>query len=149
VSFSAMAQNPETESSEAVSSTFLEEIIVVAQRRSENIQDVPIAINAFSGNDLKDTGITDLKNVADLVASAQIFDTRGAGQPAWVIRGVGLVDFNSNNTPVTAVYYDDYYLTSNVMSAIGLFDVGSVEVLKGPQSGLYGRNTRRCCSISF
>lgn len=141
VSFSAMAQNPETESSEAVSSTFLEEIIVVAQRRSENIQDVPIAINAFSGNDLKDTGITDLKNVADLVASAQIFDTRGAGQPAWVIRGVGLVDFNSNNTPVTAVYYDDYYLTSNVMSAIGLFDVGSVEVLKGPQSGLYGRNT--------
>jgi len=118
-----------------------DEIVVVAQRRAENVQDVPIAINAFNGDELQKTGTTDLQQVIDLVPSAQLFDTRGAGQPVWVIRGVGLVDFNSNQSPVTAVYYDDVYLTSNVMTGIGLFDVAGVEVLKGPQSGLYGRNT--------
>lgn len=119
----------------------LDVIVVEAQRRSENIQDVPIAINAFGQEQLQEEGLNDLQQVVDLVPSAQLFDTRGAGQPVWVIRGVGLVDFNSNQSPVTAVYYDDFYLTSNVMTGLGLFDTASVEVLKGPQSGLYGRNT--------
>ncbi|NEP61607.1 MAG: TonB-dependent receptor plug domain-containing protein, partial [Symploca sp. SIO2G7] len=116
-------------------------ITVTAQRREQNIQAVPIAADSFNQDDLLESAADELQDLIDLIPSAQYFDTRGAGQPVWVIRGVGLVDFNANNSPVTAIYYDDYYLSSNVMSGIGLFDIGNVEVLRGPQSGLYGRNT--------
>jgi len=119
----------------------LEEILVTAQKRSESVQDVSIAISAFSESELKSLGMTNLEELTEYVSGAELFDDRGAGQPTWVIRGVGLSDFNSNNTPTAAIYYDEYYLTSNVLGGIGMFDIARVEVLKGPQSGLYGRNT--------
>ncbi len=61
--------------------------------------------------------------------------------PTWVIRGVGLQDFNANNSTTVAVYIDEVYQVSSVMGAAGLFDAERVEVLKGPQGGFYGRNT--------
>lgn len=136
VSTAAIAQ--EVPSDEAVAAN---DIVVTAQRREERLQDVPIAISAYSGDALADMGVTSLEDVASHVAGAQIFDARGAGQPSWVIRGVGLSDFNSNNTPTAAVHYDDVYLTSNVMGGVATFDLDQVAVLKGPQGGLYGRNT--------
>jgi iron complex outermembrane receptor protein len=63
-----------------------------------------------------------------------------SGQPTWIIRGVGLTDFSPNNTPTAAVYQDDVYLTSTAMSQLSMFDIQRVEVLKGPQGGMYGRN---------
>lgn len=119
----------------------IEEIVVTAQKREQSSQDVPIAISAFSGDDLRSLGAGNLQELTENVAGAELYDARGAGMPTWVIRGVGLSDYNANNTPTAAIYYDDFYLTSNVMGGIGLFDVGQVEVLKGPQGGLYGRNT--------
>lgn len=119
----------------------LEEIIVTTQKRSESVQDVSIAISAFSESELKSLGVTNLEDLTEYVSGTELFDDRGAGQPTWIIRGVGLADFNSNNTPTAAIYYDEYYLSSNVLGGIGMFDIGRVEVLKGPQSGLYGRNT--------
>lgn len=119
----------------------IEEVVVTAQKRSESIQDVPIAISAFNGDDIRNIGAENLQDLTENVAGAELYDSRGAGQPVWVIRGVGLSDFNANNTPAAAIYYDEFYLTSNVMGGIGLFDIEQVEVLKGPQGGLYGRNT--------
>lgn len=119
----------------------IEEIIVTAQKREQSLQDVPIAITAFSADDLDALGSTSLDQLVEFIPGAELFDDRGAGQPTWVIRGVGLADFNSNNTPTAAIYQDEVYLTSNVLGGIGLFDVERVEVLKGPQGGLYGRNT--------
>lgn len=118
-----------------------EDIVVTAQRREERLQDVPIAISAFSGDKISELGATSAEDLASHIAGAQIFDARGAGQPSWVIRGVGLSDFNSNNTPTAAVHYDDVYLTSNVMGGVATFDLDQIAVLKGPQGGLYGRNT--------
>lgn len=118
-----------------------EEIVVTAQKRSQSLQDVSIAMNAFSGDMLKKLGANNLQELMEFVPGVELFDSRGAGQPSWIIRGVGLSDFNSNNTPTAAIYYDEYYITSNVASGIGLFDIERVEVLKGPQGGLYGRNT--------
>ena len=118
-----------------------DEIIVTAQRRSESAQDVPIALAVFGGEQLDKMGVNSVDDLASFVPGAQLYDDRGAGQPAWVIRGVGLADFNSNNTPTAAIHYDDFYLTSNVMGGVATFDVERVEVLKGPQGGLYGRNT--------
>ncbi|MEM0954351.1 MAG: TonB-dependent receptor [Pseudomonadota bacterium] len=119
----------------------LEEVVVTAQKREQSLQDVPIAVSAFSADQLRALGSNQLDQLTEFIPSVELFDDRGAGQPTWVIRGVGLADFNSNNTPTAAVYYDEFYLTSNVLGGIGLFDVDSVEVLKGPQGGLYGRNT--------
>src|SRR5690606_37621182 len=68
-------------------------------------------------------------------------DYGGNGLPIWVIRGVGLQDFNANNTTTAAIYVDEVYQVSSVMGAVGLFDVEQVEILKGPQGGLSGRNT--------
>lgn len=120
----------------------LDEVVVTAQKRSESAQDVPIAIAAFGGKQMRDYGLRDLRELAEFVPGVTLYDDRGeSSQPTWVIRGVGLADFNANNTPTAAIYYDEFYLTSNVMGGIGLFDIERVEVLKGPQGGLYGRNT--------
>lgn len=115
--------------------------MVTAQKRAQSLQDVPIAISAFDEQDLRQISTTNLEELTQFVTGAELFDDRGAGQPTWVIRGVGLADFNSNNAPTAAIYYDELYMASNVMGGIGLFDVDQVEVLKGPQGGLYGRNT--------
>lgn len=131
----------DSSAADATSAAGGDEIIVTAQRREQNVQDVPIAIQAFSGSALQKIGISSTEELARRIPGATIFDTRGAGQPAWVIRGVGLADFNSNNTPTAAIHYDDFYLTSNVMGGVATFDLDRVEVLKGPQGGLYGRNT--------
>ena len=127
--------------STAFAAPALEEVVVTAQKRAESVQDVSIAIKAFSEEELSNLGTNNLSELTEFVSGAELFDDRGAGQPTWVIRGVGLADFNSNNTPTAAIYYDEFYLTSNVLGGIGMFDIASVEVLKGPQGGLYGRNT--------
>jgi iron complex outermembrane receptor protein len=118
----------------------LEEIIVTAQKREQSVQDVSIAISAFDSSQLTELGLTNLEQLPNVVPSVELFDARGAGQPTWIIRGAGLADFNANNTPVAAIYYDEVYMTSNALGGIGLFDVARVEILKGPQGGLYGRN---------
>ena len=118
----------------------LEEIIVTAQKREQSLQDVSIAISAFDSSQFAELGLTNLEQLPYVIPSVELSDARGAGQPTWVIRGAGLSDFNANNTPVAAVFYDEVYMTSNALGGIGLFDVGRVEVLKGPQGGLYGRN---------
>lgn len=119
----------------------IEEIIVTAQKRGQNMQDVPIAMSAFNEDQLKSLGAANLQSMTEHIAGAELFDDRGAGQPTWVIRGVGLSDFNANNTPTAAIYYDEQYLASNILGGIGMFDMERIEVLKGPQGGLYGRNT--------
>ena len=118
----------------------LEEIIVTAQKRQQSLQDVPIAIAVFDASALREQGLRSLQDVTSVVPSVELYDDRGAGTPTWIIRGAGLEDFNANNTPVAAVFYDQVYLTSNALGGIGLFDIERVEVLKGPQGGLYGRN---------
>ena len=141
-SSAAYAQEAETGDAAATNDIAASnDIVVTAQRREERLQDVPIAIAAFSGERLATMGVTSVEDIASHISGAQIFDARGAGQPSWVIRGVGLSDFNSNNTPTAAVHYDDVYLTSNVMGGVATFDLDQVAVLKGPQGGLYGRNT--------
>jgi iron complex outermembrane receptor protein len=118
----------------------LEEIIVTAQKREQSLQDVSIAISAFDSSQLTELGLTNLEQLPTVIPNVELSDARGAGQPTWVIRGAGLADFNANNTPVSAIFYDEVYMTSNALGGIGLFDVNRVEVLKGPQGGLYGRN---------
>lgn len=116
-------------------------IIVSAARRDQDLQDVAQSITALSGDQLQQLGVSDLSDLTESIAGVELFDNSGAGLPTWVIRGVGLTDFNANNTPTAAVFYDENYLVSNALNALGTFDIQRIEVLKGPPGGLYGRNT--------
>ena len=116
-------------------------VVVTAQKRSEDIQDVPIVITAFSEDQIAAFGASTLEKLPNYIAGVELLDERGAGQPTWIIRGVGLVDFNANNAPTASIFDDEVYLGSNVLGGLGLFDLERVEVLKGAQGGLYGRNT--------
>ncbi|GAA5047953.1 TonB-dependent receptor [Erythrobacter westpacificensis] len=115
-------------------------IIVTAQKRAQDVQDVPVAITAISGEALQDRNIRTTDEIAQTVSNVQIYQDKGGSQPNWTIRGVSLFDFNVNNSPSTAIYIDEVYQPSLVMGAGGIFDLERVEVLKGPQAGLYGRN---------
>lgn len=118
----------------------LEEITVTAQRREQSLSDVSISINAFTAEDMRTYRIEDPTDIAQLVSNVDIKGTLGGVNPAITIRGVGLNDFNANNNPSVGVYIDDIFLASPAMLTSRMFDVERVEVLKGPQGTLYGRN---------
>ncbi|MES2606442.1 MAG: TonB-dependent receptor [Pseudomonadota bacterium] len=120
----------------------VEEVLVTARKRNEPVTDVAISLNVIDAATIESLHVRNLADLAPLAHNVTLFeDFPGAGIPTWIIRGVGLQDFNSNNTPAAAVYADGIYQVATVMGNQGLFDVAQVEVLKGPQGGLYGRNT--------
>lgn len=118
------------------------EIVVTAQRRSENIQNVPISIQAIDGTQLTKLGVQSTTDIGKIASAVNIVLPAGAGnQPVITIRGIGINDNNSNNAGSAGLYVDEYYLSSPTAQTLSLFDVDRVEILKGPQGTLYGRNT--------
>lgn len=125
----------------AVAQTDLsQEIVVTAQKREQNIQDVGISITAYSGEQLRALNVTDSR---DLAAIAPGVHTAGAvaGQNSnYTIRGVTQNDFNDIGEAPNAVYLDEGYIAVAQGQTFALFDIERVEVLKGPQGTLFGRN---------
>jgi|GEM_PF-608065 len=119
----------------------LEVITVTSQKRSQRLQDVPTSINAFTENELNDLGISNAVDIANAIPNIELNSAGGNGNQIITIRGVGLNDFSLNNTPTTAVHIDEVPLSSNAMTGFSLFDLERVEVLKGPQGTLFGRNS--------
>lgn len=123
-----------------VSAQTLEEVVVTAQKREQAITDVSIAMNAFTAEDMRSFRVEDATDIAQLLSNIDIKGTLGGVNPAITVRGVGLNDFNANNNPSVGVYIDEVFLASPAMLDARMFDVERVEVLKGPQGTLYGRN---------
>lgn len=126
-------------SSTMVSANVLEEVIVTAQKREQNLQDVGVSVSAFSGDQLKALGITNTTEITQQIPGLQL----NAWSPQLTIfnlRGVSQSNFMDNLEAPIAVFVDDAYVGS--MNAINgqLFDVERVEVLRGPQGTLFGRN---------
>lgn len=121
--------------------TDIQDIVVTAQRREQRGNDVGIAINVLSGDELARAGIKQVVDLASQTTNVQIKNTLGNSVPNVTIRGIGLNDYASNNNPAAGIYVDNVYLVSPAMLSFGMFDVDRVEVLKGPQGDLYGRNT--------
>jgi iron complex outermembrane recepter protein len=115
-------------------------VVITAQKREQSIQDVGLSVSALSGDQLLERNIDNLEGVLDFVPGTGFYDVTGGGVPIIILRGVGLQNFRINDTPTTAVYVDEIYQTSVAEAAATLFDVERVEVIKGPQGGLYGRN---------
>lgn len=119
----------------------LEEITVTAQKREQSLQDTAVSITAFSGEGLRQLNLTNSVDLASQTPNFSIGTPVGEGNnPSIVLRGVGLNDFNDNNESNIAVYVDEVYRSAMAGLTFQLFDLERVEVLRGPQGTLYGRN---------
>ncbi len=122
-----------------LSAAVLEEIIVTAQKREQSIQDVGVSVSAFSGEQMKALGVTNTVEITQQVPGLQV-NTWSPTLTTFNLRGVSQNNFTDNLEAPVAVYSDEVYIAS--MNAISgqLFDVERVEVLRGPQGTLFGRN---------
>ena len=123
----------------------LEEIVVTARKREESLQDTPISITAFTGDMLEQQHVTSLDEIAGYTPNLQ-FDTAtifsGSNAAAAVyIRGIGQIDYSLTNDPGVGIYLDGVYMSTSIGSVLDLVDIERVEVLRGPQGTLFGRNT--------
>lgn len=119
----------------------VEEVVVTAQRRSEDIQTVPISMQALSAETLRAQGVAQVQDLQKATPNVTITSPLGAGSaPAISIRGIGLNDFNTNNSGPNGVYVDEFAVSSPNAQGLSFFDLQRVEVLKGPQGTLYGLN---------
>lgn len=142
----AMAQSaanaPATETQQPQGDNGVQDIIVTAQRREQSILKVPLAITAASGDQLVSKGITNSNQLSNAVPSLQINSAYGDTQPNFTLRGIGVAnEYNSNQASPVGVYVNDVYLASRTAQGMGLYDLDRVEVLRGPQGTLFGRNT--------
>ncbi len=124
-------------------STSLEEIVVTARKRSESLQDVGLAVSALSQTEIDNTFARDLSDLAFVSPNLIIDDTaQGPGGVAAIfIRGIGAADVEKNFDPAVGVVVDGIFLGANAGSILRSIDLSGVEVLRGPQGTLFGRNT--------
>lgn len=118
----------------------LEEVSVTARRTSESLQDVPVSVTAVSADRLSQLGALDIGDIQNLVPNLVLHEGDAANAVAY-IRGVGQVDSLAFADPGVGIYLDDVYLGRAQGAFLDLIDVERVEVLRGPQGTLYGRNT--------
>lgn len=119
----------------------VEEIIVTAERRSENIQRVPVAISALSAQQLERQGIVNVTGIATQVPNFQISTPYSDAIPVFSLRGISAVDYSQNQSSPVALYVDEVYKGLPVFTSQQIYDLDRIEVLRGPQGTLYGKNT--------
>ena len=124
----------------ATSSDAIEEVVVTAQKREQNLQDVGISISAFTAENLRAMNVQQSSEIARLTPGVHIAGSNGGQTTNFTIRGVTQSDFAGGIEGPNAVYVDDTYVASLQGQLFGLFDLERVEVLKGPQGTLFGRN---------
>src|SRR6202790_180827 len=119
----------------------LEEVVVTAQRQSERLQDVPIAITALSGAELAARGVRQAGDITADVPNMLLNSPYGPeAQPTFTLRGVTTQDFSENQSSPIAMYVDEMYKSVVAVQALQIYDIDRVEVLRGPQGTLYGKN---------
>ena len=123
--------------------TALEEIVVTAQKRSQNIQDVPISISVLSGQKLnsKFTGGEDILAVASSAPGLYAESSNGRVAPRFYMRGLGNADFDSAASQPVSVVFDEVPMENVFLKSFPVFDIDRIEVIRGPQGTLFGRNT--------
>jgi iron complex outermembrane receptor protein len=136
---SAMAQD----ASEYSDAGVLEEVIVTATKRAENIQDIPVSITALSASEIEQisAGVPDIRFMSGRVANLTIESSFGRVFPRFYIRGYGNTDFDLNASQPVSLVIDEVVQENPILKGFPIFDIERVEVLRGPQGTLFGRNT--------
>ena len=136
------AQDGDEESSTA-NAARLDDIIVTAQRREEDPQKIPVAMTVMAPEkiDILKSGGEDVRFLAGRVPSLNIESSFGRAFPRFYIRGLGNTDFDLNASQPVSVVYDDVVLENPILKGFPVFDLDRIEVLRGPQGTLFGRNT--------
>lgn len=124
----------------SMAQSILEEVVVTAQKRDQNLQDVPIAITAFTGSQMHAMGIQQSIDIAAFSPGVHISGNLAGQNTQFSIRGVTQNDFNDIIEAPNAVYLDEGYLAIAQAQTFAVFDIERVEILKGPQGTLFGRN---------
>lgn len=116
------------------------EIVVTAQKRSESLQEVPMSISAFTGERLIQDGVANLQDLNSRAPGLN-FSSYSAGQPEIAIRGIGTKEDGAAASGSTVVSVDDVYIAARTAQVFDIFDLERIEVLRGPQGTLYGKNS--------
>ena len=139
---SAVAADTATDSSATPDTGTIQEVVVTARRFSENLQNVPIAVTALGTAMLEEQDVTNLQDLNSFVPNMKIAADRATSSTINVyIRGVGQSDPLWGFDPGVGVYVDDVYLARPQAALLDVVDVQQIEVLRGPQGTLYGKNT--------
>jgi len=140
--WSGAAFAQEAAPAEETASGGIAEIVVTAQKRAQNLQDVPVAVSALAGEELESRGISETSDLQGFVPSLQITTPYGRTQPNFSLRGVSVAnEFSASTASPVGVYVDEVYQSFRASHGQQLYDLERVEVLRGPQGTLYGRNT--------
>src|SRR6266850_4614429 len=119
----------------------LEEITVTAQRVPERLQDVPVAVTAILADELDERGVRQAGDITSSVPNLLLNSPYGPeAQPTFTLRGVTTQDFSQNQSSPVAMYVDEVYKSVGAVQALQIYDLDRVEVLRGPQGTLYGKN---------
>ncbi|MBK7168331.1 MAG: TonB-dependent receptor [Gammaproteobacteria bacterium] len=118
----------------------LDEITVTAQKREQSVQDVGIAMSAFSGEQMEQLGFSNAQQVTSMAPGVSTVQPNGEANYALAIRGVASSDFTTNVESPVAMYLDEVYISQMSGAGFQLYDMERVEILRGPQGTLFGRN---------
>ncbi|NOX94624.1 MAG: TonB-dependent receptor [Alphaproteobacteria bacterium] len=119
----------------------LDVVVVTAQKRAENQQDVPIAITSLNSKTIERANLSNATQLTQLIPGLQVNGVVGDATPIYSLRGVSMFDFSFNQSSPVALYKDEVYKGNFAIQGVELFDLERVEVLRGPQGTLYGKNT--------
>lgn len=125
----------------AILKPVIEEVIVTAQKRPQNLQTLSMAATVFNDSDIRILHLQPASQLAGQVPNMMIKTAIGRSSPIFTLRGVGLNEYAANGSPSVGVYLDQVSLVSNAMMALQMVDFERIEVLKGPQGDVFGRNT--------
>jgi iron complex outermembrane recepter protein len=121
----------------------LEEVVVTARKIEETLQDVPIAVTALDGTTIEQSGLTNIRDLTNFVPNLSSTTSLGGGNTnvQFFIRGIGQFDFISTADQSVGVYLDGVYVARSIGAALDIVDIDRIEVLRGPQGTLFGRNS--------
>lgn len=122
------------------SAEILEEVVVTAQKREQSIQDVGIAVTALTGDQISALGMSNAQNVVDMAPGVNVVQPNGVSSFSMAIRGVIQTDFADHQEAPVSIYVDEAYVSQTSGAGFMLFDMDRVEILRGPQGTLFGRN---------
>ena len=138
----AFAQTPDEADAAEESEIGIGDIIVTAQKRAQNLQDIPAAVSAISGDELLNRGIGQTSDLMGALPNLQVTSAYSSTQPNFSLRGVSVAnEFSASTASPVGVYVDEVYQSFRASHGQQLYDLERVEVLRGPQGTLYGRNT--------